>query len=365
MKVRENLFSTRVVSDWRVGTIVSHFVSFDCAFFKTDLGQRIPCMYTTPRLGCPETVRAHPFYTEEPTEEEKEAMAKAREELREGNNGNSSDNPVAQELLKAAKALEGKLDFSSNAGKKQAVGEFVSLVVGKVDLPQNRNPKMEIGKLVVANASKSAEEIMQIIFDKYGFVEAKEEKAAAKEAAAETACANPKNAGLILAFAECAKVRYLLDMKLYNKLLSICDHFPIYLSRETHDDFLLSFSNISIILQRKIPMLPCRTRRLTKLLLHSKRRLPKTMLFLSPREKQSYPASAQALPRRCWSFAKLVRLQNLKKSDKLTLRHHWQYLIFRQHFRNTTVFENPTSLSFTHSTRFVYTNLRRDSKQGS
>ena len=282
-------------------------------------------MYTTPRLGCPESVRAHPFYTEEPTEEEKEAMAKLREELREGNSGNSSDNPVAQELLKAAKALEGKLDFSSNAGKKQAVGEFVSLVVGKVDLPQNRNPKMEIGKLVVANASKSAEEIMQIIFDKYGFVEAKEEKAAAKEAAAETACANPKNAGLILAFAECAKVRYLLNMMLYNgeKLLLRCDRLPIYLSRETHDVFLLSSSNISIISLRKIPMPPCRTKRLTKLLLHSKRKLPKTMLFLSPREKQSYQASVHQLPRRCWNFAKPVPLPSSKKSDKLTLRHRW------------------------------------------
>ena len=119
----------------------------------------------------------------------------------------TADNPIAQELLKAAKALEGKLDFSSNAGRKQAVGEFVALVEGKVDLPQNRNPKMEIGKLIMANyAGKSAEEIMQVIFDKYGFANVKEEKAAAKEAAAEAACANPKNAGLILALGECSKV---------------------------------------------------------------------------------------------------------------------------------------------------------------
>ncbi len=139
-------------------------------------------------------------------------MLKLREEIREGGSGDG-DNPIAQELLKAAKALDGKLDFGSNAGRKQAVGEFLALVEGKVDLPKNRNPKMEIGKLCMANSGKTAEEIMQLIFDKYGFAVAKVEKAAAKEAAAEAACANPKNAGLILALSECMKVRNVYEIK--------------------------------------------------------------------------------------------------------------------------------------------------------
>ena len=149
-------------------------------------------------------------------------MEQFREDAREGNNGGAAknaDNPVAQELLKAAEALDGdngggdnnnnkKLDFSTNEGRKKAVGEFLELVKGKVDLPKNRNAKMEIGKLVMANCNdKSPKEIMQVIFDKYGFADVKQEKAAAKEAAAEAACANPKNAALILAFKECSKVR--------------------------------------------------------------------------------------------------------------------------------------------------------------
>ena len=141
-------------------------------------------------------------------------MEKFREEAREGAGGatKTADNPVAQQLLEAAKALDGKLDFSSNAGRKEAVGKFVALVQGKVDLPQNRNPKMEIGKLIMANCTdKSAEDIMQVIFDKYGFADVKEEKAAAKEAAAEAACGNPKNAALVLAFSECMKVSKLLE----------------------------------------------------------------------------------------------------------------------------------------------------------
>ena len=182
------------------------FIHFCFVFLheKQDIGARIPCSYTTPREKCPETARAHPFYTEEPTEEEKEAMQKLREELQEGSATKTADNPVAQELLEAAKALD--IDLSSNKGLKQAVDEFIPLVEGKVDLPKNRNQKMELGKLITANRGKSAEEIMQVIFDKYGFAEDKEEKAAAKEAAAEGACANPKNAGLILALSECMKV---------------------------------------------------------------------------------------------------------------------------------------------------------------
>ncbi|VEU43036.1 unnamed protein product [Pseudo-nitzschia multistriata] len=176
--------------------------------YDEDIGRRIPCSYTVPRLGNAETIRARPFYLEEPSEEEKEAMKQFREDAREGGGGGTKpgDNPVAQELLEKAEALDGKLDFTTNPGRKHAVGEFVALVKGKVDLPENRNAKMEVGKLVMANCNgKSPKEIMQIIFDKFGFADVKQEKAAAKEAAAEAACANPKNAALILAFEECSK----------------------------------------------------------------------------------------------------------------------------------------------------------------
>uniref|UniRef100_A0A7S4EJ79 PARP-type domain-containing protein n=1 Tax=Pseudo-nitzschia australis TaxID=44445 RepID=A0A7S4EJ79_9STRA len=176
--------------------------------YDEDIGRRIPCSYTAPRLGNPETVRAHPFHLEEPPEEEKEAMKQFREDAREGGGGGTkpADNPVAQELLKKSESLEGKLDFTTNTGRKHAVGEFVALVKGKVDLPENRNAKMEIGKLVMANCNgKSPKEIMQVIFDKYGFANVKQEKAAAAEAAAEASCANPKNAALILALEECSK----------------------------------------------------------------------------------------------------------------------------------------------------------------
>lgn len=83
--------------------------------------------------------------------------------------------------------------------------DFLALVDGKVDIPANRNAKMEIGKLVIANQDKTPKEIMEAIFSKYSFADMKAEKSAAKEAAFEAACTNPKNAKLILAFKECSK----------------------------------------------------------------------------------------------------------------------------------------------------------------
>ena len=171
--------------------------------YDEDIGRRIPCSYSIPRLANPESVRAQPFYQTEPSEEEKEAMEKILEEAKGGGSNSATANPAGEELLKAAKSID--IDLGSNGGRIKAVEEFLSLVQGKVDLPEHRNAKMEIGKLVMANNGKSAEEIMAVIINKYGFADAKEEKAAAKEAAAESACANPKNAGLVLALGECMK----------------------------------------------------------------------------------------------------------------------------------------------------------------
>ena len=64
---------------------------------------------------------------------------------------------------------------------------------------------MEIGKLVMVNNEKTPKEIMEAIIEKYGFADVKEEKKSSMEAAAEAACGNPANAGLILAFKQCSK----------------------------------------------------------------------------------------------------------------------------------------------------------------
>jgi len=172
--------------------------------YDEDIGRRIPCSYVTSRLDSKDVHRVLPFYTDEPSEEEKEEMIRIKEEKQEGEGmTKNEDNPVAQELLKEANLL--KIDMSTSDGKKKAAADFLALVDGKVDLPANRNAKMEIGKLVMANQDKTPKEIMEAIFSKYSFADMKVEKTAAKEAAFEAACTNPKNAKLILAFKECSK----------------------------------------------------------------------------------------------------------------------------------------------------------------
>ncbi len=99
-------------------------------------------------------------------------------------------NDLAQEILREAEKME--INMDSKAGKQKAVTDILEMVKGKIDLPENRDAKMEIGKLVMAQSQKSAKEIMLEIFDRYGFKNVKAEKAAAKEAAVEAACANPK-----------------------------------------------------------------------------------------------------------------------------------------------------------------------------
>jgi Poly(ADP-ribose) polymerase and DNA-Ligase Zn-finger region len=171
--------------------------------YDEDWGRRIFCKYTVGRLD-PKCTRLTPWHTEKPSEEEMEEMTKAKEEARdEGEGGDYVDQPTAVELLKAAEGLE--IDLETDAGKKAAAAKYAELVEDKLDLPEGRNIKMEVGKLIMAQTEKSPKEIMQAIITKFGIKEAKDAKSAKKEEAAESACANPKNAKLILAFRECSK----------------------------------------------------------------------------------------------------------------------------------------------------------------
>mmetsp|Transcript_34957 Transcript_34957/g.84593 ORF Transcript_34957/g.84593 Transcript_34957/m.84593 type:complete len:683 (+) Transcript_34957:164-2212(+) len=171
--------------------------------YDEDMGRRVACSYKVGRLdsNCP---RLLPWFTAEPSEEEKEAMEKVKEEARGESEGGDYDNqPVAAELLKAAADLE--LNLDTMPGKKEAATQYAALVEGKLDIPEGRNATMEVGRVVMSNLENSPKDIMQSIISKFGIKEVKEAKAAKKEAAAESACANPKNAPLILAFKECSK----------------------------------------------------------------------------------------------------------------------------------------------------------------
>lgn len=169
--------------------------------FDEDTKIPIPCDYKEDRKNCP---RFQPWYDEQPTDEENEVMDKLKEAAQEeGDVGGGSDSPEAQQMLQAAAKFDWNL--TEKTGIRQATADLVSLVEGKLDLPAGKDLKKLLGADILPNRDSTPEEIVKYVISKYGFAEAKEKKAAAKEAMAETVCANPKNAPLLLAFKELAE----------------------------------------------------------------------------------------------------------------------------------------------------------------
>jgi poly [ADP-ribose] polymerase len=177
--------------------------------FDEDTSMRIDCAY---QVEVPEAPRWQPWYTEEPSEEEQEAMDKLESEA-------SLDIPAPDpeldvdigKLVKEAEKLEWKL--TSKDGLRKAVAELTDVVQkheGKsVDLPDDiGSAKMKVGEVIARNREKSAAELVPIIVQEFGFKESKVAKAAKKEAAMEIMVKEPKNLPLVAAFQELSELYF-------------------------------------------------------------------------------------------------------------------------------------------------------------
>ena len=173
--------------------------------FDEDTRIRLPCSFKSSRES-DKVPRLHPWYTTEPTEEEKQAMDEELETARAAVDGGGADSGEGAALLEAASKMDWKL--VNKQGIQQATLELIELVEGKVDLPQGKELKRLLGPILVENKDQTPKEIVQKVIDKYGFAEAKEAKAAKREAALESVCANPKNAPLLAAFQELAQLYF-------------------------------------------------------------------------------------------------------------------------------------------------------------
>jgi hypothetical protein len=170
--------------------------------FDEDNQIRIPCEFTGKRSDA--KLREKPFFIEEPTEEEKEALTQQRKGAAEGKTANLSD--AAKELMEEVESLA--WDTSSAAGIKKATEALVQLVEDKLDLPEGRDPKRLLGPIVMANKDKEPKEVLEEIITKFGFKDDKAAKQEAKEMALASQCANPKNAPLLVAFQELAAMYF-------------------------------------------------------------------------------------------------------------------------------------------------------------
>jgi hypothetical protein len=149
-------------------------------------------------------------YSVEPTEEEHAEMDRLVDEAT-GKEDSLETDPDVAKLVEAAK----KLEWTMNNRKDQlkSIGGMIDLLLDhdgkKVDIPQDRNEAIKkVGPVIIANKGKSASEVIPIIVKDFGFLEVKKQKAAKKEAAIESMVANPKNGGLVAAFAELADLYF-------------------------------------------------------------------------------------------------------------------------------------------------------------
>ena len=113
---------------------------------------RVPsCSYSVSAGKAP---RFQPWYQNEPTEEEKEAM---KEEASSA--AKSSGDETPQEMIEAVNQLEWP-DTSTPAGISDAAQKLLDICLeGNVDLPAKK-PKHAVGKVINANKDSSAVELL-------------------------------------------------------------------------------------------------------------------------------------------------------------------------------------------------------------
>jgi hypothetical protein len=161
-------------------------------------------------------------YTEEPSEEAKAEMDRRTEEAAQNAEaGVGSSDPGAAtsvsddkaKLLKEAEGLAEQWNLGSKKGLQSAsesICRILTNYTGKhVDLPQDeKKAKMEVGKIILENKDKTPSEVMEAVIKKFGFAELKAEIEKKREEVVESACKNPSNAALVLAFHELSQLYY-------------------------------------------------------------------------------------------------------------------------------------------------------------
>ena len=173
--------------------------SISCnGYFNEDLNVRETCLA---QMAVDKAPRFHPWYQNEPTEEEKEQIKASLEAPAVAQGDDVKDAKSA--LIKAVKKL--KWDLSSPSGIKKAATDLLETCTSDdiIDLPADKKKaKMGIGKLIVANKSMVAVEILDLVIDQYGFKKVKKEAAKVKSETIGSVCKNQSNVGALEAMLE-------------------------------------------------------------------------------------------------------------------------------------------------------------------
>uniref|UniRef100_A0A7S3L535 PARP-type domain-containing protein n=1 Tax=Amphora coffeiformis TaxID=265554 RepID=A0A7S3L535_9STRA len=174
--------------------------------FDEDTKIRYPCNNSHPPEEAP---RWLPWYSEEPSDEQKAEMEQMIEEAAGETKAGSHDDDI-ETLKKAASGLEWKL--TGKAGIKKAVGDLLEVLqahANALDLPEDpKEARSKLGSLIQMHRDKSVEEIIPLIVEELGFKGDKDAKAAKKEAAVENICKNPKNVHIVSVIQELSELYY-------------------------------------------------------------------------------------------------------------------------------------------------------------
>ncbi|KAL7570144.1 hypothetical protein ACA910_019983 [Epithemia clementina (nom. ined.)] len=184
--------------------------------FDESTQRRIECCFTCAAEDAP---RWQPWYETEPTEEEAQAMDDLIEQYKDAEgvpatmNGKGKEDQDAKKLIKAVAKIN--WDLTNNQGIKSVVNVLYEILSDKensskkLDLPDDpKQAKMKILETVNMNRDKSAEEMIPILIQEFGWAEAKLAKKAKKQAALVDAVACEANAAIVAALQELAELYF-------------------------------------------------------------------------------------------------------------------------------------------------------------
>ncbi len=172
-------------------------------YFDEDSNIRIPCGYT---IASSKAQRLQPWYSEEPTEEQIEAM-KAVTEKHEAIAGGKASGEATPDMIKAAEDID--IDDWEDMNPKEKAQEILVIGQDKITLPQDeKKARQDIGKMILHNMDASPVEVLKLVVAEFGMAEAKQEAKAKQQSAMKNACACPANAGIIAAFQELMEIYF-------------------------------------------------------------------------------------------------------------------------------------------------------------
>eukprot|EP00567_Pseudictyota_dubia_P001280 CAMPEP_0197466612 /NCGR_PEP_ID=MMETSP1175-20131217/65145_1 /TAXON_ID=1003142 /ORGANISM="Triceratium dubium, Strain CCMP147" /LENGTH=481 /DNA_ID=CAMNT_0043002661 /DNA_START=51 /DNA_END=1496 /DNA_ORIENTATION=+ len=175
-------------------------------FFDEDAGFRVKCFF---KCKVDEAPRLHPWYSKEPTEEEKEAMEAQDEAAQSGGaTGEEQTEKVKEDTEKLTKLVKGiDWDMSNATGIKQAAKDMLAICKSYLAFPSDaKKARMEVGKIIVANKNLPATEVLAEVISKFGFAEVKGESKRKQQEALASVCGHPANASVVEVFLEMSKL---------------------------------------------------------------------------------------------------------------------------------------------------------------